>query len=150
MLVAPAIWKANLLAVLVADWVLTKVKGMAGEAEAKLAIIVVVAKDTVEEAWRLPETWRELAIVDDAEDTKPPYKLDRFATSKVEEALRTPLTDKFEEKVDEAMESNPLLSVNNPLPVSVFSAALLETTNWEVEALPDIAKEVVVASLILI
>ena len=55
MLVAPAIWKANLLAVLVADWVLYKVRGMAGEAEAKLAIIVVVAKDTVEEAWRLPE-----------------------------------------------------------------------------------------------
>ena len=73
-----------------------------------------------------------------------------MATNRVEEALRTPLTDKFEEKVDEATESNPLLSVNNPLPVSVFSAALLETTNWEVEALPDIAKEVVVASLILI
>ena len=73
-----------------------------------------------------------------------------MATNRVEEAFNTPLTDRFEEKVDEATESNPLLSVNSPLPVSVFSAALLETTNWEVEALPDIAKEVVVASLILI
>ena len=49
-LVAPPIWKAKRLAVLVADWVLTKVSGIAGEPEAKLAVIVVVAKDTVEEA----------------------------------------------------------------------------------------------------
>jgi len=54
-LVAPPTWKANRVAVLVAVWVLTRVKGIPGVPEAKLTVMVVVAKETVEEAWRIPE-----------------------------------------------------------------------------------------------
>jgi len=49
-LVAPATWKANRVAVLVADWVLERERGIPGEPEAKLTVMVVVAKETEEEA----------------------------------------------------------------------------------------------------
>ena len=40
----------------------------------------------VVEAWIAPETWSGPAIVEDAEEMKPPYKLERFATDNVEDA----------------------------------------------------------------
>ncbi len=55
MVVAPATWKANRVAVLVADWVLKSVSGIATLPEATVVVMVVVAKDAEEEAWRLPE-----------------------------------------------------------------------------------------------
>ena len=54
-----------------ADWVLKRVSGMPAELEAKLAVMVVVAKDKEEEAWRFPAIWRLLEIVEEAEAIKP-------------------------------------------------------------------------------
>ena len=70
-LVAPLIWKAKRFWVLVADWVLNKVNGIPWEVEAKLTVIVVVAKDTEDEAWRLPAIWREPATVEEPETIAP-------------------------------------------------------------------------------
>ena len=118
-----------------ADWVLIKVSGIPGVPEATFTVIVVVAKDTVEEAWRLPAICKEPLIVEEAWETNPPDKVERLATSNVEEALRTPLTERLEEKVEEAVESRPLVKVPSPLKVAmpllvrVFNMALLETTN---------------------
>ena len=39
--------------------------------EATLTVIVVVAKETVDEACRLPAIWRELETVDEALEIKP-------------------------------------------------------------------------------
>ena len=44
------IWKANRFWVLVADWVFRKVRGIPAEVEEKLTVMVVVAKETEEEA----------------------------------------------------------------------------------------------------
>lgn len=41
--------------------------------EATFTVIVVVAKDTVEDACKTPAIWREEAIVDEAEEIKPPF-----------------------------------------------------------------------------
>ena len=118
-----------------ADWVLIKVSGIPGVPDATFTVIVVVAKDTVEEAWRLPAICKEPLIVEEACETNPPDKVERLATNKVEEALRTPLTERLEEKVEEAVESRPLVKVPSPLKVAmpllvrVFNMALLETTN---------------------
>ena len=71
MLVAPAIWKANRFWVLVLDWVLNRVNGIAVLPEATVAVMVVVAKETEEEAWRLPAIWRGAATVEEAEEIKP-------------------------------------------------------------------------------
>ena len=49
-LVAPLIWKAKRFWVLVADSVFKRVSGTAVEPEAKVEVIVVVAKETLEEA----------------------------------------------------------------------------------------------------
>ena len=37
-----------------------------------MTVIVVVAKETEEEAWRLPETWKGPATVEEAEEMNPP------------------------------------------------------------------------------
>lgn len=85
-LVAPATWKANLVAVLVADWVLVKVRGIPGLPEAKFAVIVVVAKETDDDAWRLPAIWRGAATVEEALEINPPTWVAKPATDKVDEA----------------------------------------------------------------
>ena len=54
-LVAPPIRKAKRFWVLVADWVFNKVSGMPVEVEAKLTVMVVVAREIVEDACKLPE-----------------------------------------------------------------------------------------------
>ena len=101
------------------------------------------------EALRPPLTTKFPITVEEACETNPPVNVERLATSKVEEAFNTPLTERLEENVEEAVERRPLFSVNNPLPVTVFRVAALETVNWEVEALPVIAKEVVVALVVV-
>lgn len=74
--------------------------------EPPLTIIVVVDRETVEEAWSTPAIWRELAMVEEALEIKP----DKFAkppTFRVEEADTGPETLRFAEKVEEAVESRP-------------------------------------------
>ena len=65
-LVAFLNWNSILWLVLVADWVLRSASGTAVEPEAKLTVIVVVAKETVDDAWRLPLIWKEPEIVEEA------------------------------------------------------------------------------------
>ena len=67
-LVAPATWKASRTWVLVADWAFKRDSGMAADPEAKLAVMVVVARETEEEAWRLPAIWSGAATVEEAEE----------------------------------------------------------------------------------
>ena len=89
---APVTWKANLAAVLVAVSIFRKVKGMPGVPDAAVTVIVVVAKEAEEEAWRLPEICNGPATVEEPEEIAPPVKLANPATDKVEEALTGPET----------------------------------------------------------
>ena len=74
---------------------MNRVSGIAVEPEATVAVMVVVAKETEEEAWRLPAIWREEAMVEEAEEINParvesPAILAVEATVKVEEAESGP------------------------------------------------------------
>ena len=82
-----------------ADRILRKVRGMAVEAElvvakvaSEVAVIVVVAKETEEEAWNGPLTWKGAATVEEAEEINPPTWVARPATDRVEEAETGPET----------------------------------------------------------
>ena len=82
---------------------------------------------------KIPET------VEEALEMKPD-KVDnpealRILADKVEEELKTPLTNKLLEKVEEAEEINPFMKLASPP-----KKELLETNNCEVEALPVTAK----------
>ena len=112
-------WKANWVSVLVADWVLRRVKGIPGVTEATFTVIVVVAKETLEEAWRLPEIWREPAIVEEAEEINPPAWVARPATDKVEEADNGPATCNEPATVDEAEEIKPESKDKVPLALNL-------------------------------
>ena len=92
------IWNANRLAVLVADWVLAKVKGIPGLLEAKFTVIVVVAKDTVEDACSAPLTWKAPATVEEAEDMNPPAVVSMPVVEALERVV-TPVTLRVEESV---------------------------------------------------
>lgn len=110
--VAPAIWKANRFWVLVADWVLYKVKGIPWEVEAKLTVMVVVARETEEEAWRLPAIWRVLEIVEEPAEIIPvrlesPLTARVLATVREEEASNGPAKWKAPAKEEEAEEIKP-------------------------------------------
>ena len=104
---------------LVAVWVLSKVKGMAGVSVAELEVKVVVAKEIVEEAdnnppiRRLPAIWKLLATVEEALETNP-ERLANPPTAKVEEADKEPVTFNWEEIVEEAVEINPFWETNCP------------------------------------
>jgi len=117
--VAPLIWKARRFWELVAVWVLSKVKGMAGVSVAELEVKVVVAKEIVEEAdnnppiRRLPAIWKLLATVEEALETNP-ERLANPPTAKVEEADKEPVTFNWEEIVEEAVEINPFWETNCP------------------------------------
>ena len=47
-------------------------------------------KSAVEEALKIPETWRPAPIELDALEMKPPNRVERFLTNKVLDALRAP------------------------------------------------------------
>ena len=128
--VAPLIWKARRFWELVAVWVLSKVKGMAGVSVAELEVKVVVAKEIVEEAdnnppiRRLPAIWKLLATVEEALETNP-ERLANPPTAKVEEADKEPVTFNWEEIVEEPLTIKP--------PKLVNLAASLKTPAFKVE-----------------
>ena len=62
MLVAPLTWKANRVAVLVAVSVLRSVNAIPGVPEAKLIVIVVVAREILEEALTTPLIAKEVNV----------------------------------------------------------------------------------------
>ena len=100
------IWKANLETVLVEDSRLRRVSGMPGVTEATLTVMVVVASEAEEEAWRFPDMWSEPATVEEALEINP----DRFAsppTLRVDDACNGPLTLNWAAIVEEAEEINP-------------------------------------------
>ena len=55
----------------------------------------------------MPAICRELLTVDEACETKPPVRVERLATNKVEEAFKTPEVWKLPDIVEEAEEINP-------------------------------------------
>ena len=57
---------------LVAVPVLFRIRGVPVAPEL-VTVMVVWPREAVEEAWRTPATWRELATVEEAEEIKPPY-----------------------------------------------------------------------------
>src|SRR3989338_2307689 len=95
---------------------------MPGEVEAKLTVIVVVDKETEEEAWRLPEIWRVEVIVEEAEEINPPYWDANPPTLKVEEAWSTPATWRLPATVEEAAEIKAPSSFANPPTLKVEEA----------------------------
>ena len=119
----------------------------------------------VEDARRLPDTWKFPATVEEALEINPPYRLERLATSNVEEALNGPLTWKGPETVLEAVDRKPFENVAREekfaKPVTLRMEANveeaeemnpamkleippkneeLETRSWEVDALPVTAR----------
>lgn len=77
-------------------------------------LIVVVPPEIVEEALSTPLTKRFEEIVEEAEEIKPPTKVERLATDKVEEADNGPVTFKELEMVEEPLTIKPPRSVNLP------------------------------------
>lgn len=61
-----------------------------------------------------------MEIVDEAEEIKPPYKLESPFANKVEEALNGPLTLRMLEKVEEAVERRPD-KVESPLALNTLA-----------------------------
>lgn len=142
--VAPRIWKARRFWELVAVWVLSKVSGIAGVSVAEAEVKVVVAKEAVEEAWKippartLPAICKELATVEEAEEINP----DRLAnppTAKVEEADKEPVTFNWEEIVEEAVEINPFWETNCPEVVAFTKLVFPETVR--LAKVPTLVKE---------
>ena len=50
----------------------------------------ITDQNAVEEAMKIPETWRPAPIELDALEMKPPNRVERFLTNKVLDALRAP------------------------------------------------------------
>ena len=53
-----------------------------------MTVMVVVARETEEEAWRLPAIWREPATVDEADEINPPDRVARFVADKLPDVVR--------------------------------------------------------------
>ena len=74
--VPPAVTRMR-LAVLVAELLLAKVKMEETVEEELLILMVVVARDAVEEAWRFPDICNGPATVEEPVEIYPPPKLAR-------------------------------------------------------------------------
>ena len=126
-------------AVLVPELVFLRVKGIPGVLEAKVTVIVVVAKEMEEEAWRLPRIWRGADTVEEAEEINPPVKLDKpvtprvEATVKVEEALIPPATWRLPVMVDDPTEIKAPFKLARLATLKVDEALTgPETLSWAV------------------
>ena len=105
-------WKFSRTAVLVAVPGLTNIKGVLVAPELR-TVNVVWPREAEEDALKKPATCRVPAIVEEAEEMKPPVRVERLVTPrvlavKVEEAFNPPVMVRLLAMVEEALEINPL------------------------------------------